>query len=368
MTLHVALIEPYMGGSHEAWATGYARHSSHRVSLVTHEARFWKWRMQGSYLTLAAELEAVIDSEGPVDAVLASSMLHLPAFLGAARPLLGGTPAVLYFHESQLSYPLSPQDRPDEAYPMINWGSAAVADLVLFNSEYHRKTFFEAVPMLLRRFPDYQHGSLVSDVEKRSEVLPVGVDLRRFDGVADGATSDVPVILWNQRWEFDKGPAEFASAVTELVASGYEFEVVMTGERFVGQPDEFEALPAILGERLVHFGFAEDYEYRRLVAGSDIVVSTAIQEFFGIAVTEAMYAGAVPVLPDRLVYPERLPERLHPHCLYAAGELVGRLEWVLNNAEEAREIVGGLSDEMLAFDWSAMAPRYDAALASVASQ
>ena len=34
-----------------------------------------------------------------------------------------------------------------------------------------------------------------------------------------------------------------------------------------------------------------------MVAASSVVVSTAVQEFFGIAVVEAIHAGAFPVLP-----------------------------------------------------------------------
>ena len=140
-------------------------------------------------------------------------------------------PVAVYFHESQLSYPLSPQDRPDESYAMMNWGSAAAADAVFFNSAFHKDTFFEAVPALLRRFPDYQHTTLVPDVERRASVLPVGVDLARFDD-AELPASPAPIVLWNQRWEFDKGPAEFAGAVTELARRDVEFALVMTGERF----------------------------------------------------------------------------------------------------------------------------------------
>ena len=40
--MHVLLIAPYFGGSHRAWAEGYARHSRHRVDWLTLPARFWK--------------------------------------------------------------------------------------------------------------------------------------------------------------------------------------------------------------------------------------------------------------------------------------------------------------------------------------
>jgi hypothetical protein len=37
---------------------------------------------------------------------------------------------------------------------------------------------------------------------------------------------------------------------------------------------------------------------------ADVIVSTAIHEFFGIGMLEGAAAGAVPILPKRLAYPE----------------------------------------------------------------
>ena len=40
----------------------------------------------------------------------------------------------------------------------------------------------------------------------------------------------------------------------------------------------------------------------------DVVVSTADHEFFGIAVCEAVWAGAIPIVPNRLSYVELFPD------------------------------------------------------------
>lgn len=45
-------------------------------------------------------------------------------------------------------------------------------------------------------------------------------------------------------------------------------------------------------------------EYYELLAKSKVVVSFALQENFGFSVAEAVYLGCVPVIPNRLVYPE----------------------------------------------------------------
>ena len=55
-------------------------------------------------------------------------------------------------------------------------------------------------------------------------------------------------------------------------------------------------------------GFEPDRRrYLRRLAACDWVLSTAVHEFFGVAVVEALLAGCLPWLPDRLSYPELLP-------------------------------------------------------------
>jgi glycosyltransferase involved in cell wall biosynthesis len=357
--VRILLVEPYFTGSHRAWAEGYAAASRHDVSLITHDGRFWKWRMQGGPVTLAAGAAAHVAGHGRPDLILASSMSDLAALLGIARRTLGGIPAVLYMHENQLTYPLSPRDDPDATYPMIQWKAMAAADLVVFNSEFHRNAWFAALSGFLGQFPDYRHGAhVVASVAQRSEVLPVGVDLRRLDGPS--LRGDPPLILWNQRAEHDKGPDDFAAAICDLAARGADFRLALAGERFVSEPAAFDRLRSRLEARIVHDGYADDPTYAELLRRSDIVVSTARQEFFGIAITEAIYAGAFPLLPNRLVYPERTPAEHHRRCLYdGPGDLVAKLAWAVGNPAEAASVAAALRPAMAESDWSLVAPRYD---------
>jgi glycosyltransferase involved in cell wall biosynthesis len=288
-------------------------------------------------------------------------MLNVPGFLGLARSALSSARVVLFMHENQLGYPLSPRDRVDLTYPMINWTSMLAADLVVFNSQYHHDEWFADIPRFLRQFPDYQQDELVAEVEAHSVVMPVGIDLRRLDR-ATPRPGDVPRIVWNQRWEYDKGPAELAAALIALQQRGAGFEVILAGEQLPTDPDEFLALRDELGDRMVHYGWAEPGEYASLLVSSDVVVSTAHHEYFGISVTEAIYAGAFPVLPNRLVYPERIPEELHGHCLYGDQEdLVDKLAWALTHSEARRRAAESLRPRMAVADWQVVAPRYDKA-------
>ncbi|NOR05915.1 MAG: DUF3524 domain-containing protein, partial [Deltaproteobacteria bacterium] len=152
--MKILLIEPYHTGSHAAWCSGFATHSRHFVSMLTLPGRFWKWRMHGAAVTLARRFLA---EEYAPDLILTTDMLDLTTFLALTRSRTYNTPTALYFHENQLTYPWSVDDRDllkgrDVHYGFINYASAMAADTVLFNSRFHLESFFEELPRLLKHF------------------------------------------------------------------------------------------------------------------------------------------------------------------------------------------------------------------------
>ncbi|MEZ4655364.1 MAG: DUF3524 domain-containing protein [Candidatus Eisenbacteria bacterium] len=360
--MHVTLLSAYHGGSHQAWAEGYARNSRHRVEILSLPASFWKWRMHGGALSLAQQLEERIPR---TDLVLATDMVDLATFLGLTRRRLGDTKSVLYLHENQLTYPL-PEDgttgpmrrqlgERDRHYAFINFASMRTADRVCFNSAFHRRELLAALPAFLSHYPDEKDPSWIRQIEDVAEVLPLGIDLARVDDTdpgipalrEEGRTASrvgdrtasreedrtalqvadptapreerptAPLVLWSGRWEYDKDPEAFFAALDAVAATGRAFRLAVCGANPRQAPREFLEARRRLGERVVHWGFAEEAAYLDLLRRADLVVSTARHEFFGIAVCEAMYAGAAAVLPDRLSYPDLVPAKLHGDCLYS---------------------------------------------------
>ena len=364
--LKVVVCEPYFTGSHRAWAEGLAANSAHEVRLVTHTGGFWKWRMQGSALTLARQVEQLVEEWGRPDALLASDMVHLPALLGLARDALADTAVAVYFHENQLTYPPQGGTAADETYAMINWLSMAAADGVVFNSEYHRQDVLAALPKLLRRFPDHRHTGLVDAVAQRTLVLPVGIDVERFrpPDCVSAKTEDrrPPVVLWNHRWEYDKAPADCFTALEAVAEAGVDFRLVVAGESYQTVPAVFERARVTFAEQIIWFGTASDDEYPQLLREADVVVSTAHHEFFGVAVVEAIAAGALPVLPHRLSYPELVPEPVDTYLYRDNAELVDRLRWALSDPGGRCAAAATARKHVDQFDWPRVAPRYDAFL------
>lgn len=370
--MRVLLMSPYHGGSHASWAHGLQRHSNHEIELLTLPDRFWKWRMHGGAATLARRF---LRSAQRPDLILTTDMLDLTTFLALTRSVTGDVPTILYMHENQLTYPLpaDPDSGPmrrqkgerDHHYVFINYSSMLAADHVAFNSTFHHDAWFEELPRFLRHFPEHNELGSIDGLRAKSSVLPVGIDCGDPPPSIPGPGPQIPLLLWNQRWEYDKNPAQLLRALRQVAERGVAFRLAICGQVFGALPREFAEIEEAFGDRLVHFGFAAAPAYRLLLEEAVVTVSTAAHEFFGIGVLEAMARGTFAVLPDRLSYPELLsgPEVGEPTrraCLYGSHqELVEKLVWSLQHTEQASRMGAELAHNARRFDWTAVAPVYD---------
>jgi glycosyltransferase involved in cell wall biosynthesis len=276
-------------------------------------------------------------------------------------------------HENQLTYPLSPDEVFDFHFGFTNIVSCLAADRVVFNSEYHRGLFLDALPDYLARMPEAVPKGIRERLAARSCVLPVGIARTphppdafapylggRCDaGLGPGWPRDgrEHVILWNHRWEFDKRPEMFVRALLRLAERGRPFRLLLLGEPRQ-QEAVFAPLRDRLGERILAWGEQDRAGYEACLARADIVVSCAAQEYFGIAVAEAVHAGCYPVLPREQAYPSIYGARCRGRHLYDGEEgLVGLLDALL--AGDGCGHVCSLPLDVDAFCWERLAPRFD---------
>jgi glycosyltransferase involved in cell wall biosynthesis len=374
--MKVLLVSPYHGGSHASWAEGYGRFSEHEIDILKLPDRFWKWRMHGGAVTLGRRF---LEAGSQPDIILATDMLDLTTFISLTRSRIANTPVVLYMHENQLTYPL-PVDKStgpmrrqrgerDHHYAFINYASMLAADQIWFNSEYHLQSYFSALPHFLKHFPEYNELGSVTMLRQKSKVIPVGIDLQRLDGVAENQHTDTepPLVLWNQRWEYDKNPEQFFAALNAMADEDIPFRVALCGQQYGKQPAVFIDWQKRMGDRVQHAGYATADIYKILLWAADVTISTAHHEFFGISILEAIYARTFPILPARLSYPDLIPLQYHQACLYEDFPgLLERLRSALLNTAEIRRLASDLTASAAAFDWRLLAPRYDSELAAAA--
>ncbi len=317
--MRVLLLSAYDAASHQHWYRQLMDGLSHwDWTLLALPPRYFSWRIRGNSLSWAFGQREVLQQ--PYDLLVATSMTDLSALRGLV-PALAAIPTLVYFHENQFAYPESSRAFKAVEPKILNIYTALAADRVLFNSAYNRESFLAGAQALLKKLPDQVPSGLVEQLAARSGVLPVPLADHCFaTAVCDrsaeaerwgsGATDAVrPLrLLWSARWEYDKGPHRLLAILQELERRQIDYRLCLLGQRFRHSPVEFEHIEKAFSHRLVQFGYVPSRgEYLAWLGSADMVLSTAEHEFQGLAILEALASGCLPVLPDRLVYPEFVP-------------------------------------------------------------
>ncbi|MGD8454164.1 MAG: DUF3524 domain-containing protein [Phycisphaerae bacterium] len=370
--MRILALEPYFGGSHRAFLEDWSERSRHEWTIVGLPPRKWKWRMRHAAVTLADET-ATLASEGRAwDLLFCSDMLNLAEFRGLVAEPIRRLPAVAYFHENQLTYPFRCMQERDLHFGFVNMTTALAADRVWFNSAFHCDDFLAALQQALRKMPDYRLPDAAERIRARSAVQPLGV--REIEPRATRLPGPLRV-LWAARWEHDKNPDAFFAAVRGLRERGLPFRLSVIGEQFAESPPIFAEARSEFADLIDRWGYQPNRAaYEDALREADVAVSTAEHEFFGVSVIEAIAAGAYPLLPRRLAYPEILSAAhvLDPDTFFYDGSppaLTERLAQ-LATALAAGDLWSGDSNRarraVARFFWPKRAGELDTALEQVA--
>jgi len=317
-SLKILTLEPYYGGSHKAFLEGWMQYSRHEWTLLSLPPWKWKWRMRHSAITLASQTSDKIREGGDWDIIFCSDMLNLAEYLGLVPQSIQKLPSVVYFHENQLTYPVAHPQEFDFHYVLTNLITALSATEVWFNSSYHQNIFLGELRGFLKRMPDFQPLEAVEDVWNKSLVRHPGID--QFP--KKGKRTPGPMrIVWAARWEHDKNPELFFKSLQILKARKIEFRISVMGEQFRQNPDVFDSAREEFADHIDRWGYQQERsDYETALLRADVFVSTADHEFFGFSVLEAAAAGAFPLVPEKLAYPETLGLDSGNEDFYYKGE------------------------------------------------
>jgi glycosyltransferase involved in cell wall biosynthesis len=301
----ILALEPYYGGSHQAFLDGWQKHSRHEFTLLPLKAHHWKWRMRHAAVTLATEAQRLAGAH-TYDAIWCSSMCNVAEFLGLCPPTLRQLPLVVYFHENQLVYPSQRTDPRDVHFAFTNWTTALAASCVWFNSAFNRDSLLSGLQEIFRRLPDHRDSFDAELIRAKTRVLAPGIEAPEFSGTPNARQHHKGLhIAWAARFEHDKGPDVLLQALRELREANVRFSLTLMGQQFGTCPQSLGDIEREFAGELLHFGFEPNRSrYFERLANADVFVSTAQHEFFGLSVLEAASAGCSLLLPRRLSYPE----------------------------------------------------------------
>lgn len=311
--MRVLLLSPYDAHSHRRWREGLvAAFPDWQWTVLTLPPRFFLWRVRGNSLSWAFSEREILEQD--YDVLLATSMTDLSALKGMV-PSLAQLPTLLYFHENQFAYP-DRRDQPRSEPGVVSLYAALAADRVIFNSAWNRDSFLRGAADFLQQMPDAVPAGITESIAAKSGVIPVPLEAHWYPGEAQRAGHNGPLtIVWNHRWEYDKAPERLFAALLKLHEAGVDFRVHVVGQQFRKQPPVFAEMQTRLQAHIGQWGMVEDdADYRQLLRQSHVVLSTALHEFQGLAVLEAVASGCVPVVPKRLSYPDYFPAE----CCYAS--------------------------------------------------
>ena len=361
--MKILILEPYYTGSHKQWAEGYKKYSNHEIEILSMKGQFWKWRMHGGAVTLAKQFNNL---DYKPDLILSTDMLDFSTFLGLTKT---ESRTVIYFHENQLSYPWSPNDRDvikkrDHHYGFINYASALAADFIFFNSKFHMNSFINDLYPFLKHFPDYNEIDNIEIIQNKSEVLHLALELEKFDSFKS-TKHNKPLLLWNHRWEYDKNPEFFFETLKKLKIAGYDFDLIVLGENFSNSPKIFQKAKKIFEDNILHWGYVKNFDsYAKWLWKANILPVTSCQDFFGVSIMEAIYCETYPILPNRLSYPELIPYQLHKDHYYDNNDqFYDRLKNALI-AYKSKDL-NSIKNLATKYDWKNLASVYDHKLESI---
>lgn len=299
--MKVLLLSAYDADSHQYWRQHLvANFPAYEWTQLVLPGRYFNWRIRGNSLQWALEQEAALTAG--YDLIIATSMVDLSALKGFV-PELARVPSLVYFHENQFAYPEGDKGQSFLEPKMVNLYTAFAADKLLFNSDYNRQSFLTGVAKLVKQLPEKLPG-LVANLEAKSYVLPVPIQIGQAPAKACRKVQLIPQLVWNHRWEYDKGPELLLACMDELQRRNIAVKLHLLGQQFRRVPVALEELQQRHKGSLGQVGYvAGRVDYEALLDQADYVVSTADHEFQGLAVGEAVQYGCLPLLPDRLSYP-----------------------------------------------------------------
>jgi glycosyltransferase involved in cell wall biosynthesis len=263
-------------------------------------------------VTSAIEMADEISKQGieKPDCIFITSLVDAAALRALLPRGWRDLPVVLYMHENQIAYPTN--DSRDVSFAFTNLQSILSADLTIFNSKWNLDSFIAGLQKVLGHGKDQQLGDIAERIRNRSTVAWVPVELPPEDSrVLHNSDlkgrSSATTIVWPHRWEHDKGPERLLALAREHTQT-HNLRWIILGEQFTQIPKSMHQFQEEFRDRIDHFGFVHSKgEYWNWLLKADWVLSTAEHEFFGIAVVEALFAGSLPWLPDKLSYRELLP-------------------------------------------------------------
>ena len=214
--MDILLLSAYDTISHRKWHQSLVSNlSDYRWEVLTLAPRFFNYRVRTNSVSWHYSKQSVLAKK--YDLILATSLSDI-TMLKALNPNLGRTPVWLYCHENQFAYPKSSNQVSSHLLEVKTafYFNCLTANKISFNSAWNRSTALAGMRELLKNWPERIPQSSIDLIEEKSDVIPVPLSAPNTSKNYDSRKKTKLEILWNHRWEYDKGPKQLLAFVAQL--------------------------------------------------------------------------------------------------------------------------------------------------------
>jgi len=182
---------------------------------------------------------------------------------------------------------------------LLHGGSFLAGDLYNWNWLPKLEEAYAAMFDVIYAPSRHLYKTLPPFIKSKAAVFPWGLDYF-LANKPDGRVVKDQIVLFPHRFDMDKGVEELITIAKK--APKLKFLVTCPSPKAYRKAVWRTSLPNL------DFIFEENHlEHLQTLSRAKIVLSTARQENFGYSMLKAALCGAIPVVPDRLVYREYFP-------------------------------------------------------------
>jgi len=318
--LDILALEPFYGGVRRVMLETVIRCSRHRWTLLKLPPRRIERRLTAAAHWFSEQLSR--HWVGRVDLLFTSEAMNL-ADLFRLVPRLSKLPSVVYFHSNQLPTVDEPKQTPHD---LVNLNTATACNEIWFNSLFHLKTFLARASAMVQRHPELATRNPMRDLTAKAHVIYPPIDLGVLHELQnDKSIKREPRLIFVETRDADV--ALLNAALVELDRRGEEYRLVTVGPVEHLRPDV---------QRSTISEYDEAGQVRAILSAG-LLASTRNNATCDHHSIRALAGGCWPVVPMDGVYPELLPEPLHPRCLHdrTVEQFATRLQdmWYLDDDE-----------------------------------
>ena len=216
-------------------------------------------------------------------------------------------------------------------FQMVDLACLHSLDRILGVSEYMKQALFKNISKF--------NPKLAEEIYKKIRVVGLPINFDLIDSFKTFKKSPRITIIFNHNFLSSKNPVMFLR-VMKRIFKKYNVNLIIT--RKIPPEDPAAKLIKELKKHYPKQIFLGNNlplnKYYRLLWMSDIQVSTATYDSFGVATVEAMYTKNCCILPNQCVYPELVKgcqDVLYP---YNEKELFKKLSWFIEHKTERHQI------------------------------